>query len=179
MASFDHSSINADYRSYLDPAMSPHFGPTRNEEIGLDRFGAGGALGVRATSKHSIIRFTGGAAFGVGFRHIDAKVDANFDNLPSPGCINCPNNQNRNWNNGASKVLPMLMFDTSLLLGSTPGTKFQLGVLAQLEFYGDGVTTEGQSPDNVEGIDFGRPAFQVAKGTEVFIGPVLGLQFGE
>ena len=45
--------------------------------------------------------------------------------------------------------------------------------------YGDPLFTEGQPPDNVEGIDFGRPSFQVAKGTEVFIGPVLGLQFGE
>jgi hypothetical protein len=156
--------------------VSPqHFGPTRNEDISLDRFGAGGALGVRATSKHSIIRFTGGTAFGIGFRHIDAKVDANFNNLPNSG----PNSQNRNWGNGGAKVVPTLLFDTSLLLGSTPGTKFQLGVLAALEFYGDGLVTEGQTPDNVEGFNFGRPAVQVAKGTEVFIGPVLGLQFGE
>jgi hypothetical protein len=179
LASFDHSSANAEYLSYLTPAMSPHFGPTRHEDIGIDRFGAGGALGVRATSKHSIIRFTGGTAFGVAFRKFDAKVDANFYNLPNSTCFNCPNNETRDWNNGAGKVAPMLMLDTSLLLGSTPGVKFQLGILAAFEFYGDAVMTDSQPPDNVQGIEYGRPEFQVAKGTEVFIGPMLGLQFGE
>src|SRR5207248_2891216 len=142
----------------MGPVSQQHFGPTRNEDIGLDRFGAGGALGVRATSKHSIIRFTGGTAFGLAFRNINAKVDANFNNLPNSSCMNCPNNQNRDWTNGGGKVVPMLLFDSSLLLGSTPGTKFQLGVLAAIEFYGDGLVTESQSPDKVEGLDFGRPA---------------------
>jgi hypothetical protein len=179
-ASFDHSPVNAQYQAYLSPAMSAHHGPMRTEEIGLDRFGAGGAFGARVTSQHSIIRFTAGSALGLAFRHVDAQVDAQFDNLPNPGCIDCRNSDHRSWNGGAGKVVPLLMFDASLLLGSTPGTKFQLGALAMVEFYGEeGLVTDAQSDDDVSGIAYGHPGFQVAKGTELFIGPVLGLQFGE
>ena len=177
--SFDHSSAEADYQSYLDPSMSSHYGPTRHEKYSFNRFGVGGALGVRATSKHSIIRFTFGSAFGVAFRNIESQVDAQFQNLPNPGCTNCGNTEQRDWTNNVGKVLPVLMFDTAILLGSTPGTKFQLGALAAVEFYGDPLVTDSQGPDMVAGIPFGRPAVQVAKGTELFIGPVLGLQFGE
>jgi hypothetical protein len=179
-ASFDHSSVDAEYQSYLVPAMSKHYGPARHEEIGLNRFGAGGAFGARVTSKHAIIRFTFGSAFGLAFRNVDAQVDAQFNNLPNPGCTNCQNSDHRNWNNGASKALPLLMFDGGLLLGSTPGTKFQLGVLTMIEFYGDDpIVTEASNEDNVQGLAYGHPSLQVMRGTEVFIGPVLGLQFGE
>ena len=36
----------------------------------MNRFGAGAALGVRATSKHSIIRFTAGTGSGLGSRRL-------------------------------------------------------------------------------------------------------------
>jgi hypothetical protein len=178
-ASFDHSSIEADYQSYLTPAMSPHYGPVRHESYDLNRFGAGGAIGARVTSKHAIIRFSTGAAAGVAFRNIDAQVDAQFQNLPNTGCNNCPNSETRNWGSSAGKVIPVMMFDASLLLGSTPGTKFQIGTFALVEFYGDPLSSQAQSPDNVGGLDYGRPAVQLVKGTEVFVGPMLGLQFGE
>ncbi len=190
-ASFDHSSADAEYVSALyasgtstPPGNNPrlwseHYGPPRHETYDFNRFGAGAALGVRATSKHSIIRFTGGGAFGIAFRHIDAQVEAQFHNVPNPGCINCPNDDTRNYGNGVSKTLPVVIFDASLLLGSTPGTKFQLGALGMVEFYGDGLSTGAQPPDTVGGTPFARPASQVVKGTEIFIGPVIGLQFGE
>jgi hypothetical protein len=179
-ASLDHSSSDAQYQAYLTESMSPHYGLPRHETHDLTRFGAGAALGVRATSKHSVIRFTAGTGFGVAFRNMNAQVDAQFDNLPlTQNCLNCNNSDHRNWGNSVGKVAPVLLFDASLLLGSTPGTKFQLGALAMVEFYGDPVMTDAQSPDSVGGYPLGRPALQVAKGTEVFIGPVLGLQFGE
>jgi hypothetical protein len=178
-ASFDHSSADAFYQAYLLPAMSSHYGPPRHEQIDFNRPGAGGAFGARITSKHSIIRFTFGSAFGFAFRHMDTQIDAQFDNVPNPGCVNCNNSENRNWGEGASKVVPLLMFDGSLLLGSTPGTKFQLGALAMVEFYGDPTSTSGSGEDNVGGVAYGHPSLQVTHGTEVFIGPLLGLQFGE
>jgi hypothetical protein len=176
--SADHTSVDAEYQALLTQSMSSHYGPARHESYNMNRFGAGGALGVRATSKHSIIRFTAGTAFGLGFRNIDAQVDAQFQSPPS--CPTCPPNQDtRSWTSGASKTVPLVLLDASLLLGSTPGTKFQLGALAAVEFYGDPLVTPGQGPDSVGGAQFGRPAIQVAHGTEVFIGPLLGLQFGE
>jgi hypothetical protein len=180
MGSFDVTSADAEYQAVLTEKMSPHFGPPRHEQYEFQRAGAGAGLGVRATSKHTSIRFTGGMGLLMALRAINARTETEIQIAnPNPGCFNCSNTEHHDWNTKGSKAIPMLLLDGGLLLGGTPGTKFQLGILAALEFYGDPLVTDGQGPDNVQGTSWGRPGVQAAHGTEVFIGPVLGLQFGE
>ena len=180
LSTFDAGSANADYQAYQTLAAPPTIFYGRREDYSFNRFGAGAGIGLRATSKHPIIRFTGGMGLAFAFRSMEAKVDAQVEAPPdSSGGNGGTVTENRNWSSSVSKSIPMLLFDAGLLLGSTPGTKFELGALAVVELYGDPVVTEGQAADRVRTVDVPRPGVQVARGTEVFIGPMIGLQFGE
>ena len=167
----DFASANVDYAAYQMVSSGTVFNG-RREEYSFNRFGAGAGMGLRATSKHPIIRFTGGAGLAAVWRQMQSNVNAQ---------INVPPNGTRglDWSSKASKTIPALILDASLLLGSTPGTKFQLGAMLAFEFYGDAVMTGGQQEDIVNGVVVPRPGVQMARGTETFIGPFLGLQFGE
>jgi hypothetical protein len=61
---------------------------------------------------------------------------------------------------------PMMLFDVGILLGKTPGTKFHAALVTTLEFDGDPLV----KPDH--------PTQVLSRGTNVFVGPALGVQFG-
>jgi hypothetical protein len=181
MGTGDFASAAASYTPYQNTANGDVF-HGRQESYNFNRFGAGAGLGLRATSKHTLIRFTGGAGLGFMFRQMEAKVDAQVGTPNTdPSCTSCSDQtQGRNWGGSVSKTIPTLILDASLLLGGTPGTKFLLGAMMGLEFYGDPASTDGQGTDMVNNVTaVPRPSLQVAHGTEVFIGPMIGLQFGE
>jgi hypothetical protein len=129
---------------------------------------------------HSVIRFTGGLGLAAIWRRMNSNVNAKVNVPPDVTCVGCSDQtRETGWSSATSKTVPALILDASLLLGSTPGTKFQLGAMAAFEFYGDSVSTDPQSADTANGVVVPRPGMQVARGTEVFIGPIIGLQFGE
>lgn len=176
----DFASANANYTAYRVTATGDVF-RGRQEDYNFNRFGGGAGLGLRATSKHTVIRFTGGAGLAAVYRSMEAKVNANVM-VPDPNCAgaSCPDqSRGMDWSSSTSKTIPMLLLDASLLLGSTPGTKFQLGALLAVEFYGNATVTDPQATTTENGVLVPRPGMQVSRGTEVFFGPVIGLQFGE
>jgi hypothetical protein len=79
---------------------------------------------------------------------------------------------------------PAVAFDAGILLGSTPGTKLFLGMAGQLDFPSQDVTATDQSynrealPQSAPSFDGPAPQYTVASGTQVFFGPLVGVQFG-
>ena len=125
--------------------------------------------GARVTSKDDAVRFTFGLALGGVYRSLGYQRESLNDTWT-------PSN--------VTSVAPAIMLDAGLLLGSTPGTKFTLGVMAWMEFTGridseDGGTrparTSGTPPVSVGLLS---PSTNISTGGRFFIGPTIGLQFG-
>lgn len=191
--SFDYSSASAVYdldshvnangdriaSHIISPTVSPHFGISREEKYSFYRYG--GVLGVagRLLSKGQSVRGTGGLGFGLSQKWMiyERASDAFYSNATGG------KSTEKFSGDSTSYTAPLLMIDAGLLLGATPGVKLHIGVLTSIEFIPDtktpanatrtlGVTNTGSEP-------IGTPALRVAKGPQVFIGPVLGFQFGE
>ncbi|HEX7602174.1 MAG TPA: hypothetical protein VF316_11235, partial [Polyangiaceae bacterium] len=175
-------------------------GPARTEHLDMTRFIYGAGLGGRITTKGSIARFTFGTSLLVAQERVKGTVQ--FDSKSSP--INCGNNNgggssgssNGGCNNSVdekgSKTAPAILLDGGLMLGSTPGVRFKLGMVALFGFFGDVVAdsdaklntsvcnnnTTGPGGPTCSSATFGIPALRFAQGTQWFVGPTLGLQFG-
>lgn len=156
-------------------AQRPPFSPTVDSNIQRDesyRFislGAFGGLGARVTSRDELVRFTAGAAFGVSYRHfaVNREISGSFDRSGS-------------GDDGYNAF--GMMFDAGILIGSTPGVKFTLGGLCWIDFPGsDWAEPRVFSGDEQVETTFPRSfdgRVPVSKGTNVFLGPMLGMQFG-
>ncbi|MEI7894559.1 MAG: PEGA domain-containing protein, partial [Myxococcales bacterium] len=110
-------------------------------------------IGPRFLSPGSIVRFTASADLGLAIRSVVLKTD-----------------QGANW---AVYGSPGLLLDAGILLGSTPGAKFSLGIMSLIEFAGGASAWAGKMDDPLGS----RPA-QMATQTSVLIGPFLGIQTG-
>ena len=157
-------------------------GPARVEHLAVTRLVAAGGLGARAFTKGSVARFTFGSAIlvgrdtSLGTLSVDDKTSAT-----------CPPNLvcNTSADVRAAKTVPVLRFDTGLLLGSTPGVKLKIGLAAMFEFVGDmyadgGLTFARQlcTGSTCARSDLVVPPVRFSNGTQFFIGPTLGMQFG-
>lgn len=76
---------------------------------------------------------------------------------------------------------PGLVFDGGVLLGSSPGTKLYLGVLAVVELAPEHSKAPPihDSPSLQQPLYYNTPGLDVVSGTQFRIGPVLGFQFGD
>jgi hypothetical protein len=77
---------------------------------------------------------------------------------------------------------PALNIDAGIELGRTPGTRFYLGAILMAEFASptaaQGVNNT-QTDQNSGNGPFPAANINVVNSTEIYIGPVLGMQFGE
>ena len=81
----------------------------------------------------------------------------------------------------------MFVFDGGVMLGAS--VKVRIGVMEIVELVGDPVLTAsddsrklGVAPPTPAGASapaLGTPALQVASGTQFFLGPIVGLHFGD
>ena len=68
------------------------------------------------------------------------------------------------------------MVDGGIELGSTPGTRFYLGCQMVVDFASaTPVTSDFKDPNYPPP----NPAINGVNGVDLFIGPILGMQFGE
>jgi hypothetical protein len=123
----------------------------------FDQTAFGGGAGARYFTKHAVARFTGGMRVLLVHELFAEKVSS--DSL-FPGRVPATTNA----------TTAQLAWDAGLLLGSTPGAKFHVGVTASLEFFGSPMEPIPVKPP-VSG-------FTVEHGVQLFIGPTLGVQFG-
>ncbi len=135
-------------------------------------------LGARVTSHGETVRFTGGLSPGVGIHHV--SVDDGSGNNGGATCsmqqLNPCGASSSNASGGY--VAPGLLLDGGMLVGSSPGTKFFLGVQAMLELPPTlyvGPDVPSALPSN---FFFSGFALKAVSGPQVYLGPVLGVQWG-
>lgn len=148
-------------------------------------------VGGRVTSKAEYVRFTFGLAPGFAVRSYLTRRNPN-DNGGGPnpsssnnrfqGTVDASSSGNIDENFGnAGYTAFALSMDGGIIIGSTPGTKFTLGLNAWIDFPPSDVivgpdTKTTALPDSA----FRAPGrgIYVVEGTQFFVGPSLGLQFG-
>ncbi len=167
---YDTSPAHVTYPE--DVATGPYAGVARTEDYRFHRFGGGGAIGGRVTSKHPTVRFTFGAAFG-----LEVKAGLYSRDATSVAAIGGEKGTNTFTSSNPTYTSPILVFDAGVLLGGS--VKFHLGVLALVEFVGSPVMTAADASETLNNKPLGTPPIQVASGTQFFLGPVIGLHFGD
>lgn len=148
----------------------------RNESYDFHRFGGGGAVGVRVATRHPHVRLTASTMFGaVAMANIyDQSVTAT--NPPAGATNNNASQTSATTVYGA----PLLAFDAGVLVGWSGGVKFHLSFFTMLQFVGGPVVAPAQNATNLGGFNhsYTTGPFQVANGTQVFMGPMIGFDFG-
>lgn len=125
-------------------------------------------IGGRVTSKDDAVRFTAGLSIGHVYRQANMKRSSLDDGWrPSP----------------VSYSAFGMYGDAGLLLGTTPGFKLSIGVNLWLDFPGEVDETESVPEGRIvtSGALQARlesPSQKLRSGTQVYIGPTLGFQFG-
>jgi hypothetical protein len=148
--------------------------PAREERFTIGRVG-GGAL-LRARFEHTLSRFRLSAAVGPGlaYRYLALTRDTEASGGAS-GEVAGP---------GASYVSPMLSLEVAGQLRLGRKTALALGVTSWFEHAGDGVKSEARnnavlfSPAGEPVAPQATPEYDMANGSQWFIGPFLGLAFG-
>lgn len=144
----------------------------REETWDYYSFAGFAGLGARVTSKDDAVRFTLGVAFGGAYRGANVKRST-LDDGWKPRV--------------ATYFAPAIMADAGLLLGSTPGFKMTVGAAAWIDFPGSDVETEGVVEGRPVTANYGAgvigarlesPPQLLRSGTQIYIGPTLGFQFG-
>jgi hypothetical protein len=157
-------------------------GPARVEHLALTRLVAAGGLGVRGFTKGTIARGTIGTAFLVG-----RDTALGTLSVTDSTSATCPPGQvcDTSADVRGVKTVPALHLDAALLLGSTPGVKLRLGIAAMFEMVGDlysdaGATFARQvcSGGTCSRSDIVVPPVRFSQGTQFFVGPTIGMQFG-
>lgn len=141
-------------------------------------------IGPRVTSKAATVRFTFGVAPGLVVRSVDFGRNNDGNTSPSNGPCGAPSQPTCSTNSGsfgghAGYTAPGFNFDGGMLIGSTPGTKFYLGLMAIVDFPPTivvGPDTQSRLPDAAFQVP-GR-GYIAVHGAQFYFGPTLGLQFG-
>jgi hypothetical protein len=157
----------------------------RNESYAFHRFGGGGAVGARVSSLDPHLRFTGSALGGVvamGNLFVQSATSVASGTVPGEPA----NNTNQTTSSTTTYTAPLLVFDAGVLVGWPNAVKVHIAALAMFEFVGGGANGGSFGSTNLSNsgsgsmpqYTFATPARQIAGGTQVFIGPVIGFDLG-
>jgi hypothetical protein len=152
----------------------------RTEDYTFRRLGGTLTLGARVMPKTRVIRPTLGIAGGIsakgmfysrnlggltssGTTSIQGQVASELPNLPS---------------DPAFYIVPSMMIDGGILLGNTPGTKFYLGCMMVADFGSTGQATMAAGGSQTQVVP-PPTVMHGVNGTDIFVGPLIGVQFGD
>lgn len=163
--------------SSTDPGFGPD--PARTEEFKVRRIGGLGALRVRLTLQGEKLRFSVAGGVGLSYRSLILTRDTTRDSDPSAKDALVPDAQ--------GYLSPVLSFEPSLQYRLGPHTAVALGfsLLAESPRAFDQIPTT--KAENGHGLSNGpvappsgltTPAYELASGTQVFVGPFIGMMFG-
>jgi hypothetical protein len=182
---YDHSetfvNISEGGSTKDHPGVTP-----RTEDFTFHRIGGTVALGVRAMPKMQVFRPTLGIAGGLSAKGIFyIRTEGNLPASTTQAISNIPADLP---SDPVFYFVPSLVLDGGIMLGSTPGTKFYLGCVMIADFGSSqtaGMNASATVANTLTSISgaIGYPGspgtIYGVNGTDVFVGPVLGLQFGE
>ena len=145
-------------------------------------------LGGRVTSHGANARFTFGVAPGAAVHALTVTDGFNSNGASSAACggpsqPTCNMTAGGNGNGGSNNlsggyVAPGLAFDGGMLVGSTPGGKFFLGVHGWLDL--PSTLLLGPDTSGIPSSVLNQPGntLRAVHGAQFYVGPTLGLQFG-
>jgi hypothetical protein len=177
-AQYDQTSPTLNWGpSATDPGPGPD--PARTEEFNVRRVGGFGMVRIRLTLQGEKLRFSVAAGVGLAYRSLILTRDTSLASNPSSKDTFVPDAQ--------SYLSPALSFEPSLQYRLGPHTAIALGlsILAESPRAFDQIPTTAK--ENGHGLSNGpgvppsavdTPAYQLASGTQVFIGPFIGMMFG-
>jgi hypothetical protein len=174
----------ARYETATTRAQSEFYGPARSEQYTFVRYGGGLGIGTRLLSPTSGVRATLGVAFGVlARRERYLRVSSTVSTVSPPigPTVRIPDAR-ADSSKADGDTSALLLVDAGVLFGSTPGLKLHVGALLAATF---GSSSEVPARHGSLGRDatgaalpFGTGAIDISRGSQVFFGPILGVQFG-
>jgi tetratricopeptide (TPR) repeat protein len=173
---YDHSADQVNVQSPQGSAQHPAVDRTvvypagYVENYDLHRIGTNITLGGRLMPKTQNIRPTIGFGAGIALKSIwfnrgvkTNPPNTNADNTVSSGLT--------------TYVVPAISLDAGIELGSTPGSRFYLALQMFVDFAGAVPASAPPSPPG--SANYPTQQINLVNGNDVFIGPSLGVQFGE
>jgi hypothetical protein len=147
--------------------------PARTESFTIARFGGGAALRARVSRTIDRFRFSAALGPGLAYRYLLMKRDTVADG-GRVGAVS-------DTGTGYVSALLSLELSAQLLLGES--TALSLGVVSWLEHAGDDARSQPRRQavligDDGPPVPQATPAYDMASGTQWFVGPFLGLAFG-
>ncbi|HEY3818662.1 MAG TPA: PEGA domain-containing protein [Polyangiaceae bacterium] len=144
----------------------------RTESYSFHRFGGGGAIGARFATKHPHIRLTGALLGGFETMGNIFKQDASTT-------AGEPSGSAEETSATKTYTAPLLVADAGVLVGWANGAKLHVSLVTMLQFVGGAVMAPALGSTSLgTGGSFVTPSLQVAQGTQVFLGPMIGFDFG-
>jgi hypothetical protein len=143
----------------------------RNDTYAFHRFGGGGAVGVRVASKDPHVRLTASMLGGV------AAMGNIYTQSASAASGTGTAGTAQNTSSTTTYTAPLLAFDGGVLVGWPNGTKVHIAALCMLQFAGQ-VMASPLGPTHLGTGGYNTGSLQVANGTQVFLGPVIGFDLG-
>ncbi len=148
--------------------------PAREEAFTIGRFGGGGAARLRLLFPVDRFRFTGAVGAGVAYRHMLLARETVAEN----GATSSTGNDD-----GTGYVTGVLSVELAAQVLMAGTSSFVVGFNLWLEHAGDGVATPAESDvfltkDGEIPAPQATPAYDMASGTQLFLGPFLGFHFG-
>ncbi len=181
-ASADTLSETAHFTASSAPVTSPLATPPRDEKFTFARVGGLAALRVRASVQGRWVRGTIAGGVGFSYRQLFMKRDTTTTDGTHRVDVFSPTE-----NQSISYVSPALTLEGALHIRATPTIAIALGI----EMWADNADISGSNssaaaPGRFVGAASGpvppspvaTPAYHLASGAQVFLGPFLGMQFG-
>jgi hypothetical protein len=169
---YDHSNSTATPTSSTPNHQGPAGGWSESYDFG--RVGGTVGIGARLMPKTEVFRPTLGVAGGVSLKEIWYNRSSQATGYSDVSLSSNPQ----------FYAAPSIMIDGGIELGSTPGTRFYLGCLMVVDFAS--ATQIGANPGSnfpttfpVPNAAAGGAGINGVNGTDIFLGPILGMQFGE
>jgi hypothetical protein len=161
--------------TWTDPSTDPGNGPdpARKEEFSLRRVGGFGALRIRLTFQGEKLRFSVATGVGLAYRSMlltrdtTSPTNAAFKDAFVP--------------DASSYLSPVLSFEPSLQYRLTPHTAISLAVALLVESpraFDQIPTTPQENTHRLGPSPLTTQPYEIATGTQLFVGPVIGMMFG-
>jgi hypothetical protein len=173
------SSAQMTFDHDLSAQESPWYGIARNERyLLINPLVAAGAAG-RISSRSQSLRLS--SDWGIGVAWHKGQIGRTLEATPvTQQDMIVHNDMNVGWIGGASRFLPILIWDVDVEVGNTPGLRFLFGLHCQLELGAGPRTNVGQAAlgynaQTLARLPTGGGDVQIWGSPSFFVGPRIGL----
>jgi hypothetical protein len=171
-AQYDQSSPTLNWGpSSTDPGIGPD--PARKEEFAIHRIGGFGIARVRLTLQGEKLRFSVAGGVGLSYRSLLLTRDTT---AASNSALHDAYVPDAEW-----YLSPILSLEPSIQYRVGPHTAIALGVSLLVDSpraFDQIPTTKPEGGHSLGPSGLTTPGYQLATGTQVFLGPFIGMMFG-